>query len=136
MAEYNKPLPDVNKFKEFWEGCKQHKLMVQRCKSCGTYQWYPRLMCGNCGSFDVEWSELKGQGKVYSYVIVHRPPMAAFKDDVPYTNVIVEMDDVPYIRMQARLIDCPPEEVKIGMPVESVFEDVTEEVTLPRFRRI
>ena len=64
MSEYTKPLPDVNKFKEFWEGCKQHKLMVQKCNACGTYRWYPRPVCGNCGSMDTGWAELNGKGKM------------------------------------------------------------------------
>ncbi len=137
MAEYTKPLPDVaEKFTEYWTGCKQHKLLVQRCKACGTYRWYPRYMCGDCGSLDTEWTEVKGRGKVYTYVIVYRSPLASFKDEVPYSTVVVELDDVPSVRMLGRLINYPPEEVKIGMPVEVFFDDVTEEVTLANWQPV
>lgn len=135
MAEYTKPLPNATeKFKEYWAGCKQRRLLIQRCKACGMYRWYPRYMCGNCSSLDTEWAEVRGRGKIYSYVTVYRSPLPAFRDDVPYTNVVVELDDIPYIRMLGRLIDCQPEEAKIGMPVEVVFDDATEEVTLPKWK--
>ncbi len=135
MAEYIKPLPDfAEKFKEFWAGCKQHKLLVQRCKDCRRYRWYPRPVCGNCGSFDTEWVEVSGRGKIYSYVIVYRTPLQAFRDDTPYTTVVVELDNIPYVRMLGRFTNCPAEKVRIGMPVEVSFDDVTKEVTLANWQ--
>lgn len=132
MAEYIKPLPDYKEeFPEYWAGTKQHKLLIQRCRACLTFRWYPRPVCGNCGSFDYDWTEVKGRGNLFSYSTVHRPPMAEFKGDVPYTVAIVELDEVSNVRLLGRLLDCPPERVKIGMPVEVSYQDVTPEVTLP-----
>ena len=85
---------------------------------------------------NVEWAKVKGAGKVYSYVITHQPFGEEWRDEVPYVVAIVELDDVPTVRLLANMVDCKPEDVKIGMPVEVVFDDVTERVTLPRFKPV
>lgn len=132
MTEYNKPLPAVTpEAKEFWEGCNRHELLIQRCKECGTYRHYPRPMCPNCHSLNVEWAKVSGRGKVYSFTVIHHPSHPAFLD-VPYAVVIVELEEG--VRMVGDVVDSRPEEIYIGMPVEVFFDDVTEEVTLPRFR--
>jgi len=133
MADYSKPLPHMTQeTREFWEGCKRHELLIQRCKDCGTYRHYPRPMCPNCGSWNVEWIKVSGEGKVYTYIVAHRPFHPAFFGDVPYAVVIVELEEG--VRMVSNLVDCKPQDIYIGMPVEVAFDDVTEEVTLPRFR--
>lgn len=135
MAEYEKPLPDCNSdFKEYWEGARNHKLLVQQCSSCGTYRWYPRPVCGECGSFDHTWSEVKGNGKLFSYSTVYRPPMPEFKADVPFTVAIVELEGASNVRLVGRLLGCPPEAIRIGMPLKVSFEDVTPEVSLPSWK--
>ncbi len=134
MASYDKPLPLMTReTREFWQGCKRHELLIQRCKDCRTYRHYPRILCPNCGSWNVEWAKVSGKGKVYSYIVAHRPFHPAFADDVPYAAVIVELEEG--VRMVSNVVDCRPEDIYIGMPVEVVFDDVTKEVTLPRFRR-
>lgn len=133
MADYNKPLPQImGEASEFWEGCKRHELLIQRCKDCSTYRHYPRPMCPNCGSWNVEWAKVSGKGKVYTYIVAHRPFHPAFSGDIPYAVVIVELEEG--VRMVSNVVDCKPEDIYIGMPVEVVFDDVTEEVTLPRFQ--
>jgi len=135
MADYNKPLPQITlETKEFWEGCKRHELLIQRCKDCGTYRHYPRPMCPNCGSWHVEWAKVSGKGKVYTYIVAHRPFHPAFFSDVPYAVVIVELEEG--VRIVSNVVDCRPDDIYIGMPVEVVFDDVTDEVTIPRFRRV
>ena len=132
MVEYTKPLPEITpEAKGFWEGCKRHELVIQRCKSCGRLRHYPRPMCPNCHSLNVEWAKVSGRGRVYSFTVVHHPVHPAFLD-VPYAVVIVELEEG--VRMVGDVVDAKPEEIYIGMPVEVVFDDVTEEVTLPRFR--
>jgi len=90
-------------------------------------------MCPNCGSWNAEWAEVSGKGKVYTYIVAHQPFHPAFVDDVPYAVVIVELEEG--VRLVSNVVDCRPEDIYIGMPVEVVFDDVTEKVTLPRFRR-
>jgi uncharacterized protein len=90
-------------------------------------------MCGECGSFSYEWARSSGRGKVYSWITVVQAMVPAFNDAVPYTVPLVDLDEG--VRMVAMIQGVAPEAMKIGMPVEIVFEDVTPEITLPRFRR-
>lgn len=135
MAEpYNKPLPlMVGMTKEFYDFCKQRELRFQRCQRCGRWRHVPREMCAACGSWDWEWAKSSGRGRVFTWTVVARPMHPAFMQDVPYAAVVVEMEEG--VRVVTTLVDCPPEDIRMSMPVEVVFEDVTEEVTLPRFRR-
>ena len=64
--------------------------------------------------------------------MVHPPTLPAFKDDVPYPVVLVELEEGP--RMVSNVVDCANEELEIGMPLEVVFDAVTDELTLPKFR--
>ncbi|MDY6907448.1 MAG: Zn-ribbon domain-containing OB-fold protein [Chloroflexota bacterium] len=134
MADYTKPLPMVTPdTREFWEGCKRHELVIQRCRDCGALRHYPRPMCPACGSWDAEWVRVSGRGKVYTWTVAVQPFHPGFLDEMPYASVTVELDEG--VRMVSNVVDVPPEELYIGMPVEVVFEDVTEEITLPKFKR-
>jgi uncharacterized OB-fold protein len=134
MSQYSKPLPAMTPGSSgFWEGCKRHQLLIQRCQNCGTFRHYPHPMCPNCNSTDAEWAPVSGQGKVYSMTVVQHPTHPAFAD-VPYAVVIVELEEG--MRMVGDVVDAKPEEIYIGMPVTVVFNDVTEDVTLPRFKKL
>jgi len=117
----------------YWAGLARGELLLQHCRDCGYVQFYQRAMCGRCLSPGVEARPASGRGSVYSFSTVYRPPSAEFKDDVPYTVVLVELAEGP--RMISTLVDTPPEAVAIGQPLEIVFDRVTPEITLPRFRR-
>lgn len=136
MAEpYNKPLPlMVGMTKEFYDFCKQRELRFQRCQRCGRWRHVPREMCAACGSSDWEWAKSSGRGRVFTWTVAARPMHPAFMENVPYAAVVVEMEEG--VRIVTTLVDCPLEDIRMNMPVEVVFEDVTEEVTLPRFRRV
>lgn len=134
MEPYNKPLPlMVGMTKEFYDFCKQRELRFQRCLRCGRWRHVPREMCAACGSWEWEWAKSSGRGRVFTWTVAARPMHPAFMNDVPYAAVVVEMEEG--VRMVTTLVDCPPEDIRMNMPVEVVFEDVTEGVTLPRFRR-
>jgi uncharacterized OB-fold protein len=90
-------------------------------------------MCAKCGSFNFEWARSSGKGKIFSWTVAAQPFLPQFKPIVPYAVVVVELDEG--VRMVSWVTDIKPEELTLGMPVEVVFEDVTPEVTLHRFRR-
>ncbi|MEN6616880.1 MAG: Zn-ribbon domain-containing OB-fold protein, partial [Syntrophorhabdus sp.] len=130
-TEYKKPLPYINsETKAYWDGAKAHEFLLRKCRACGQYHFYPRDFCPSCFSFDVEWVKSSGRGTVYSVTICH-VPAAGFKDVAPYNLVLVELEEGP--RMMSNIVGCPNDDIKIGMPVEVVFDDVTPEVTLPKF---
>ena len=133
MSEYKKPLPVVQPWsKPFWEGAKQHKLMIQICNDCGLKIFYPRKYCPDCWSANLAWFEASGRGKVFSYSITMAGVEERFGEDLPYVLALVDLEEG--IRMMTNIVDCKPEEVIIGIDVEVAFKDVTDEFTLPMFR--
>lgn len=139
MTQYNKPLPGLEGLTgEFYDFCKAGELHFQRCSDCDTFRHIPREMCAECNSFEWEWVKSSGKGTIFSWVVVNRALHPAFYDPspdaVPMAPIIVEMEEG--VRLTSNMVDCPPNELEMDMAVEVVYEAVTDEVTLPRFRRI
>jgi len=131
---YEKPLPLLEGMTgEFYEFCRKGELRFQRCTDCGAWRHVPRATCAKCGSWRWEWARSSGRGRVFTWTVVRRPMHPAFAGDAPYAPVVVEMDEG--VRLVSWLVDCPPEHITAGMPVEVVFDAVTPEVTLPKFKR-
>ena len=128
------PLPTPNPTTQpFWDGTKQRKLLLQRDRKTGKAFFYPRALAPETLSDDIEWFQASGRGTVYSYTVDRRGTAPAFMSKAPYVIAIVELEEGPH--MTTNIVDCPNEDVHIGMPVEAVYEDVTEEITLVKFRR-
>lgn len=117
---------------EFWEGCRRHELLLQRCQACGQVQFYPRVLCGSCGGRELAWMRASGRGTVRSFSIVRRPVSPAYGAAGPFALLLVGLEEGP--AMMSTLTGCPPEEAFIGMSVTVAFEDWPEGVTMPRFR--
>ena len=133
MTQYNKPLPEITLLTEsFWQGTKEHQLRLQRCDDCGAFRFIPKEVCPSCASVQATWTPVSGAGTVYSYSTVYRGTGQAFQEDLPFIVVMVELAEGP--RVISHLIDCAPDQVQIDMPVTVVFEDVTPEVSLYKFR--
>ena len=115
----------------FWEGIKGHELVFQRCKECGTWLHPPRPVCPKCRSLEKEWARSTGKGTVYSWATYVESPHPSFK--APYSVVLMEMDEG--VRLVSNMVDIEPQEIFIGMPVEVVFDDIAEGLTLPKFRK-
>lgn len=132
-----KPLPIPSpETRPYWEGCREHELRLPYCRSCGQFFFYPRPFCPHCFSWEVEWRKASGRGRLYTYAIQYRAWHPAWRGDVPYVSAIVELEEGP--RLFTVLVDVEPDPAKIrcDMPVEVVFEDVNEEITLPKFRPV
>ena len=125
------PTPDTDSA-AFWSGLKEGKLLLQHCLDCGHVQYYQQGMCRRCGGERLEHRAASGRGKVHSYSVVYRAPGPAFKRDVPYAVLLVELEEGP--RMISSLVGAKPESVTFDMPVQLVCEKASEEITLPRFR--
>jgi len=118
--------------KEFYDWCHKRELRFQRCQSCGAWRHPPRPMCGSCHSLQWEWAPTRGKGKVYCWTTVHQPLDPAFAAEVPYAAAVVELDEGP--RLATWVTGIPPDQLRVGMLVELWFEDVSDEVTLPKFK--
>jgi uncharacterized protein len=115
----------------FWQGTRERELRLQRCSACGKAYFPPRPFCPNCWSRDVAVFRASGRGRLYSYVIHHRP-VPGFSP--PYAIAVVELEEGP--RLMTNIVECPqtPEALLLDMPVEIVFEELDAEITLPLFR--
>jgi uncharacterized OB-fold protein len=133
---YAKPLPAVDPDSQpFWEGCKAHELRAQRCSGCGRFRWPPQAFCPECYSWEFAWEKLAETGTVNTFVVPHYVSVPAFSIDVPYVIAHVTIDGTDErVRIVSNVIGCPWEEVRVGMPVRVVFEDVTPEMTLPKVK--
>jgi uncharacterized OB-fold protein len=133
MSGYKKPLPVSSpESRSFWEGCRRHELLVQRCAECRAFWFPPSILCPECLGTAWEWTKISGWGRVYSFVVFHRVYHVGFTDEIPYVVAVVELEEGP--RLMSNIIGCDPYDVHCEMAVEVVFEDISETVTLPKFR--
>jgi uncharacterized OB-fold protein len=125
-----KPTPET---RPFWEAAKQRRLVIQACDDCGVRYFYPRPLCPACLSRRVRWIEASGRARLHTFVINHRPPRG-FPADAPLVIGIVELDEGP--RMMSHIVGVAPDPaaLRCDLPLEVVFEDLTAEITLPKFR--
>jgi uncharacterized OB-fold protein len=124
-----KPTPETQ---HFWDGTQAGELRLQRCDACASVYFPPRPFCPSCASRKVSVFKASGKGKLYSYVINHRPAAPGFTP--PYAIAVVELDEGP--RMMSNIIDCPqtPEALELDMKLEVAFEKLDDKITLPLFR--
>lgn len=128
-----KPLPRFTPDnRAFWEGCREHKIMLPWCRHCDRPHWPPGPVCPYCFGDDLTWKQSSGRGVVSSWVVVHKAWLPAFAADIPYNAVQVELEEG--VRLTGNVVGAPNEVLRVGLPVEVVFDDVTPEATLPRFK--
>jgi uncharacterized OB-fold protein len=130
---YTKPLPDPNPVTApFWEAARDHRLILQRSRKTGRYVFYPRAVSPFGAGDTLEWVPASGRGTVYSFTVARRPTAPQWSADTPYVIAVIELEEG--VRMTANLVDCDPGAVRVGMPVEVTFADVTPGVTLVQWR--
>ena len=134
MTGYLKPLPEIDADNEdFWKGAREHRFLLYQCQNCKTY-YYPAIACTNCEELapPMKWVESSGRGKLFTWIIMHRKYHDGFAEDVPYNVALVELAEGPYFL--TNIVECENDRLKQGMGLDVTFEDVTEEITLPKFR--
>ena len=133
MLEYKKPIPTPSdESKPYWDGLREHRLLMPKCSACGGFWFPPTQYCAHCRSRDWAWSDVSGKGKVFSFVVYHRVYHPGFASEVPYAVAVIELAEGP--RMLSNVVGVPPEQLVCEMPVEIVFDDIVEGVTLPKFK--
>jgi uncharacterized protein len=129
----DKPVPrplNLEATRPFWEAAKQHQLLLPRCLRCSRYHFYPRELCPFCLSLDLEWVAATGKASLYSYTIVHQAPHPSF--EVPYVYALVQLTEG--VLMPSNVVDCELSDLRIDMPLLSVFDDISPEWTLVKFK--
>lgn len=132
MNAYAKPLPKIDDSNApHWQGARQRELRVQKCGDCGALRYPPAKHCPSCLSEKSGWVTLAGTGEVWSFTTFHRAYFKGFEAEMPYTVVLVKTDEGPLL--YSNLVGVRREDIRIGMRVRAVFDDVTAEVTLIKF---
>ena len=130
---YTKPLPVINPAnRRYWEGARAHQLLLPRCDECGATWFPPAPHCPRCLSTAITWASASGRGTLWSWTVFHNVYFGGFRDEVPYVTALVALDEGPL--MATTIVGADPGELACDLPVEVVFDDVTEDVTLPKFR--
>ena len=99
MADENKaikkPLPEITPVNQpFWDGAKAGKLMMQKCQNCGTWVFCPRPVCGDCASDKLEWVQVSGKGKIFSFTVIREvvgQALRGFAPDIPYVTAWIDL---------------------------------------------
>ncbi len=132
--DMTKPVPEVQPWSEkFWEGTKQGKFLIQTCGDCKANIFYPRKYCPECWSGNLGWIEAIGKGKIYTFSTAFSMVEPRFMDELPYTLAYIDLDEG--IRVMSRIVECDPNDIKIGMPVEVTFFQ-RGDFSLPYFRPV
>ena len=113
----------------FWDALLEHRLLIQRCASCGALRHPPRPMCPTCHSLTWDTIEASGRGTVYSFVIPHHPPLPWFPE--PFVVALVDLAEGT--RLVTNVVGVPPEAVTVGMAVQVRFEHFDDGLVLPLF---
>jgi uncharacterized OB-fold protein len=133
MSDMSKPVPrPAPESVPFWKAASEHRFELPRCESCRQYHFPPARTCPHCLSTDVVFSAVSGHGKVFSFVIFDRIYHPSFAEEVPYVVALIELDEGP--RLISNVVGVAPDEVRCEMPVEVFFDDVSETVSVPKFK--
>lgn len=129
---YTKPLPQITpEAKPFWDAAREHRLLIQRSVRKGKYVFYPRAISPYGPNDELTWVEASGKGTIYSYTVARRPTAPQWAGEPPLIIAIVQLAEG--VRMTTNIVGYAPEDIRIGMAVHVVFDDVTPEVTLVKF---
>lgn len=119
--------------RHFWQGGREQRLQFLRCQGCSTWIHPPAPICPECLGKDLEVEAASGRATVLTYTLNHQPWVPS--PDHPYCIAIVELEEQVGLRLMTNVVGCPPETVRIGMPVEVVFEQ-HDDVWFPLFRPV
>lgn len=114
----------------FWDGLREHRLLIQRCTSCGLLRHPPRPMCPACNALGHDTVESSGRATVHSFVMPHHPQFGFM--DYPYIVALVDLEEG--VRLVSNLVDIAPGDARIGMAVEVCFTEFEGGLVLHQFR--
>ncbi len=135
QTDYKKPIPIPNEAsRPFFDGAREHRLMIQQCTTCGAVMWPVKSRCNNCLNPTVTWVQASGKGTLYTFALMHQVYHPGFADEVPYN--IAQVDLAEGLRVMSNIVGCSNADLEIGMPLEVTFEDISDEVSLPKFKPI
>lgn len=127
------PTPNAET-KRFWDATVEGRIELPRCPACDLVIYYPRSICPDCQSTELEWQTMAGTGTIYSFTIARSGVGRRWKEHLPFVVAYVRLDEGP--TMLTNIVGCEVEDVAIDMAVTAVFDDTGEESSLVRFRPV
>ena len=128
---WNKPLPQATPISApFWDGLKAHEVRIQQCDQ-GHWLFFPRTHCPTCGSRQLAWKTVSGEGELYTYTVARVPTLPEFSDEMPQLLAVVKLDEGVHIN--TTMVGAKPEDLKVGQRVRPVFDERPGSATLLRF---
>lgn len=125
------PVPDPSTISApYWAATARRELVMQRCDDCRRLVWFPRHMCPHCTGFALRWEQLSGHGVIYAVSVHHRPAHPAFADRVPYSVVLVDLEEGA--RIMSNVFGPPP---SVGDEVRVAWLALPDGRNLPTFER-
>jgi hypothetical protein len=119
------PVPDRDSG-PYWAALAEGALKLQHCRDCNRWTWPPRPICSGCQGENLEWKAVAGTGEVYSWIVNHKPYMPDVVDLVPYTIVLVRLDEQDDIFIPGRLLS--DVEAHQGLKVRAAPEKLKDDV--------
>src|SRR5262249_36000931 len=122
---------------DFYGGWLEHERRITRCADCGRWQHPPRPMCPACWSWNMVPTPVSGRGTVHLLIRLHQGPPLDGVDYAasPHPVVVVELDEQPALRITSTIVNCAPERVEIGMPVQVAWID-RDSIPFPAFEPV
>ena len=118
----------------YWEHLKEHKARLQKCEKCGRFRFPPYPSCPYCGVMGGNWEPISGKGAVYSWITIHHAIDPRLASETPFVIVLVDLEEGP--RVTGRLVGCNGDQMKIGMQVKALYDDIDAELTLLNFEPV
>jgi len=125
------PVPDALSA-PFFDGALDGKLMLQHCAACDAWSFPVRERCPHCFAARLEWRQASGRGTLYTYTVMHQVMNPGFASSVPYN--VAQVDLAEGVRMVSNVTGIANDALRVGMDLEIVFEDVGDNVRIPKFR--
>jgi acyl dehydratase/uncharacterized OB-fold protein len=128
---WNKPLPQPTPISApYWDGLKAHEVRLQQCTH-GHWLFFPRTHCPTCGSRQLTWKTVSGEGTLYTYTVARVPTLSEFSDEMPQLLAVVELEQGVHIN--TTMVGVQPEGLRVGQRVRPVFDERPGSVTLLRY---
>ncbi len=125
------PAPD-DRSRPYFDGARDHRLMLQHCTSCAKWSFPVRERCPHCFAAALEWRQASGRGTLYTFAIAHQVMHPGFAASAPYNIAQVDLDEG--VRMLSNVVGVGNQALQIGMKLEAVFEEQGDGVFLPKFQ--
>lgn len=127
--EMSRPLPVATPTTEpFWDGVRNHKILLQQCNDCTKWVFYPRTNCPHCLSNQLTWREVPGNATIYSFTVARRPTAPHFADEIPQLIAVVEL--AQGVRMNTNIVNAEPADLQVGLALKPIFKTIKDATLL------